>query len=66
MSHRVNSTILGRNSQLFCTLTLITMQGHKNENNERDESTYTVYFDSRVQNYSNMVIERINKVKGRS
>ena len=37
------------------------MQGHKNENKASYESIYyTVYFDSRVQDYySNMVIERI-------
>ena len=34
----------GRNPSLYCTLTLITMQG-QNKNKEHRESRYTVHFD---------------------
>ena len=51
-SHRVNRIISGRSPPLYCTLTLITMQGHQNHNQgafrfffEYSESRCTIYLD---------------------
>ena len=58
----INSIISGRNPLLYyCTLTLVTMQGHQNRNKEHQECINTVYFDSRVQDYSSINSSMVKK-----
>ena len=52
--HRVDSIISGRSPRLYCTLTLISMQGHQNHN-----SFYLRVLDYSVVIWSYMVLERL-------
>ena len=48
------------NPPIYCTLTLITMQGCQNMNKEHHESRKIVYFDLRDQDYSSSLVDKVH------